>query len=512
MMSHAEDPPEKAELNKSVTLQNKDENGDGSGGLHPLSQIIDPGTFDPQAHWYERSVNAQIHPLVRFFCSLSTEQIVTRYCHMNPRTIPEVLHRWLLYSPKYLAWSGADLFHVTSAHGKRQMVVIEVNSSPSGQKSMPPLYEDDVQGGYRKLIERTFLPRLLQRRRLPSGGLAILYDKNAMEATGYAAAMADAFQEPVYLVPSYRTTSHDFIKFEDRVLHVKCPKKSEWVPIRGAFRYITQQPWSRIPVHTRTFILNPIVACLAGGRNKLVAAKAYDLFNAELAAHGLKIQIPYTIWDVSQEEVPLWVNRLGGKAVVKVPYSNAGQGVFTIVNQEELNAFSNTTFRYKSFIVQSLIGNYGWSSKGHEGLLYHIGTVPTSQGCTYVADVRMMIHHTVDGWKPLALYARRAQTALTRELQEGANSWAMLGTNLSVKKDDGSWGTDTSRLLMFDRKDFNLLGLGIDDLIEGFVQTILATIAIDLMADKLTSEKGTLKSSLFRSINNDPSLHAEIES
>jgi hypothetical protein len=64
---------------------------------------------------------------------------------------------------------------------------------------------------------------------------------------------------------------------------------------------------------------------------------------------------------------------------------------------------------------------------------------------------------------------------------------------------------------MFDRKDFNQLGLGIDDLIEGFVQTVLSTIAIDLMADKLTTEKGTLKQSLFRSVNNDPALHKEIE-
>jgi hypothetical protein len=257
--------------------------------------------------------------------------------------------------------------------------------------------------------------------------------------------------------------------------------------------------------------MNPIIACLAGGRNKLVASKAYDLFNAELIPKGLRIQTPYTIWDVHQEEVPLWVHRLGGKAVVKVPYSNAGQGVFTIMNEQELTRFSDTEFRYKSFIVQSMIGNYGWSSTGHEGLLYHIGTVPSVQCCTYVADVRMMIHHSQDGWKPLALYARRAQTPLVQELAPDTDSWSMLGTNLSVRQEDGGWSTDTSRLLMFDRKDFNQLGLGIDDLIEGFVQTVLSTIAIDLMADKLTTEKGTLKHSLFRSINNDPALHKEIE-
>jgi len=488
-----------------------DDSNDGSGALGLKVEDVLPGTFNPRNHWYERSLNAQIHPLVRYFCSLSTEQVVSRYCHMNPKTEPEALLKWLQYPPKAFAWSGADLFHVTSAQGKRQMVVIEVNSSPSGQKSMPPLYDDEEQGGYRRLIERTFLPRISQKRRLPAGGLAVIYDKNYMEASGYAAAMADLTGEIVHLVPAFKNSYHHFMRFSDRTLEIYSMTQNAWLPIRGAFRYVTQQPWTRIPVNTRSFILNPIIACLAGGRNKLVASKAYDFFNAELIPKGLRIQTPYTIWDVHQEEVPLWVHRLGGKAVVKVPYSNAGQGVFTIMNDQELNRFSETEFRYKSFIVQSLIGNYGWSSRGHEGLLYHIGTVPSVQCCTYVADVRMMIHHSQDGWKPLALYARRAQMPLAQKLDPDTDSWSMLGTNLSIKQEDGGWTTDTSRLLMFDRKDFNQLGLGIDDLIEGFVQTVLSTIAIDLMADKLTTEKGTLKQSLFRSINNDPALHKEIE-
>jgi hypothetical protein len=42
----------------------------------------------------------------------------------------------------------------------------------------------------------------------------------------------------------------------------------------------------------------------------------------------------------------------------------------------------------------------------------------------------------------------------------------MLGTNLSVKKDSGEWDTEANRLLLMDRKDFNRLGLGVDDLID----------------------------------------------
>ena len=93
---------------------------------------------------------------------------------------------------------------------------------------------------------------------------------------------------------------------------------------------MTQQPWNRIPPLTKTLIYNPVLICLAGGRNKLVASKAYDLYNASQISSGLKINTPETIWDVSQAEVPMWVQRMGGIAVVKVPYSNAGQGVYTI--------------------------------------------------------------------------------------------------------------------------------------------------------------------------------------
>lgn len=52
-------------------------------------------------------------------------------------------------------------------------------------------------------------------------------------------------------------------------------------------------------------------------------------------------------------QIPLWVKRMGGMAVVKVPYANAGQGVWTIVNDEELAAFMLIPHHYSAFIVQA---------------------------------------------------------------------------------------------------------------------------------------------------------------
>ena len=61
-----------------------------------------------------------------------------------------------------------------------------------------------------------------------------------------------------------------------------------------------------------------------------------------------------------------------------------------------------------------------------------------------------------------------------------------------------------------DRRDFNTLGLGLDDLIEAYIQTILSTIAIDRMAKKLMNTKGQFRHKLFKSLNDDPFLLNEI--
>jgi hypothetical protein len=256
--------------------------------------------------------------------------------------------------------------------------------------------------------------------------------------------------------------------------------------------------------------LNPVATCLSGGRNKLVAMKAYDIYNAELEMSGLHIRTPRTIGDVAKHEVPLWVRRFGGHAVVKVPYSNAGQGVFTIVNQRELDRFMEMEGPYDRYVVQSLIGNYVWSSVERAGRFYHVGTIPDRHGHIYVADLRVMVCGGSDGFRPLAIYARRSRKPLPAVLDEGLCSWDFLGTNLSERLPDGSWSASTERLLLMDRRDFNTIGIGTDDLIEAYIQTVLATIAIDKMTASLVTQKGDLRRGLFRSLDDDPALFEEI--
>jgi hypothetical protein len=477
--------------------------------MKTITEKISPGSFEPNNHWYPKALNAQIHPLVSYFMNLDPGRIINRYCHLNPQVDKAKLEEILSYQTKHFFHAGADLFHVTDAHGNRKMVVIETNSSPSGQKSMPLIDENREKGGYAIYMARTFRKVLKSKRTKIKGKLAVIYDKNYMEASGYAAAMADEFQEEVLLAPFFRQDENPPVRFVDKLMEVR-DAEGIWHPIRAAFRYVTQKPWDRIPVHSKTVILNPIISCLAGGRNKMMAAKAYDFFNAEIRPYGLAIKTPETIWDVNKNEIPLWVRKMGGQAVVKIPYANAGQGVYTLVNQEELDAFMEQDFEYGMFIVQSLVGNYNWSSITSEGKYYHVGTMPNNKNNSYVADIRMIVGSFAEGLRPMAIYARRAKDPLVDEIKSGTESWGILGTNLSIKNEDGSFSTDSSRLVMMDRRDFNKLGVSVDDLIEGYIQTVLSMIAIDKMAQTLINQKGQFRTRLFKSLNDDPSLINEI--
>lgn len=468
-----------------------------------------PSQFSPARHFYPRVLNATMHPLVASFMRQSHHQIAQRYCHLNPRVDLDTLLSLLQRCNKQLQWAGTDLFYTTTDQGVRRMIVVETNSCPSGNKSTPILSEDDERGGYSRLLTHAFLP-LLRKRNLPKGGLAVLYDKNGMEASGYAAALADLTGEPVYLTPM---PSDQLIaaRFDQGVLSVMTPEGA-WTPIRAAFRYVTQRPWNRIPCATRTVISNPIIGCLAGGRNKLIAATAYELLNAQLAESGLEIRTPETVRGVSFAELPLWVERFGGYAVIKNPYSNAGQGVWTITSQRDFDEFRDAHHTYDQFIVQALIGNSQWSSVQRGARHYHVGTMPNRRGDIFVADLRMTVASGPDGFKPVAIYARRTSTPLPNHLDSDQPSWPILGTNLSISEGGGAWSADTDRLLLMDSRDFNKLGVGIDDLVEGYIQAVLSSVAIDEMAIKLsqTRHRGKLKRRLFQSLNQDPKLFSEI--
>jgi len=165
-----------------------------------------------------------------------------------------------------------------------------------------------------------------------------------------------------------------------------------------------------------------IVSCLAGGRNKSMAAKAYEMYNNECRQSGLLIRTPETQWDICKADTRQAIEKMGGHGVIKVPYANAGQGVYTITQPKELDEFMNEKHRYDKFIIQSLVGNATWSSETTDGKFYHVGTIPDKKLRTYVADLRMMVCASREsGFQPVAIYARRAEMPLLTDPAENPN-------------------------------------------------------------------------------------------
>jgi hypothetical protein len=109
-------------------------------------------------------------------------------------------------------------------------------------------------------------------------------------------------------------------------------------------------------------------------------------------------------------------------------------------------------------------------------------SLPLTDGGVYVADIRFMIAAGVAGYEPIPVYARRARRPLTNAISADCTSWDMLGTNLSYKDGAGLWQTDEERLVMLDEANFSRLGLSAHDLIEAYVQSVMAAVAIDRRA------------------------------
>ena len=136
--------------------------------------------FDPHQHWYPRALNAQLHPMVETFLSLGNVRIVERFCHLNPAVHKAQLTALLTSRSRVFRWSGADLFNVTNSRGKRQMIVVETNSCPSGQKSMPIQSLEQDNDGYHQLIRSTFQQLMKEaeaKEPLVQGALAVIFDK-----------------------------------------------------------------------------------------------------------------------------------------------------------------------------------------------------------------------------------------------------------------------------------------------------------------------------------------------
>jgi hypothetical protein len=89
------------------------------------------------------------------------------------------------------------------------------------------------------------MPTLQSAQDLPEGILAVLYDKNKMEASGYAAVLADLTGETVMLVPFYDNEENPRARFtDDGVLEVRIGKEFVFILVFLCLLFIPlQRAW-----------------------------------------------------------------------------------------------------------------------------------------------------------------------------------------------------------------------------------------------------------------------------
>ena len=234
---------------------------------------------------------------------------------------------------------------------------------------------------------------------------------------------------------------------------------------------------------------------------------------------GLDLLIPTTVHGVAFDELRDLITSMDYRAVVKVPYSNCGQGVFTMLNQAEMERFLAMPHHYDLYVVQSVIGSAEWADSADAPVTGAAASSPWfHRGCVvggrpYVFDLRSLVVSTPEGFRPLAFCARRAAMPLdSAPAALVKDSFAMLGTNLTVIAEKGSLNvhvtdqTDTSRLHLVDVDYQAVLGLCRDDLVDAYIQSCLATRAIDDRAVLgLQAQGGESKHAA------DPALLAQLE-
>ena len=85
---------------------------------------------------------------------------------------------------------------------------------------MPLVLDNEEFGGYGAVMNHTFRG-ILARTDTSIGGLAVVYDKNYMEASGYASVMAEIMKESVYLVEYLINDPDPPVKWVNRLMHVR---------------------------------------------------------------------------------------------------------------------------------------------------------------------------------------------------------------------------------------------------------------------------------------------------
>lgn len=135
----------------------------------------------------------------------------------------------------------------------------------------------------------------------------------------------------------------------------------------------------------------------------------------------------------------------------------------------------------------------------------------------YAYSFRIVACNSPTGFKMITICCARAPAPFAKngEAAEIAPN-ALLNKIRTVHENDvyitniGPNPNGEERSFYVDDAGMKGMGIGMDDVIDGFMQTVYSIHAIDNMCKKLTMEDGELNMQLLTELNPDPQLLAEV--
>ena len=96
-------------------------------------EVIRPDVpIDQAEFFYAQVLNKSLHPVIKRLLWSTNAEFARKYCEILKNACESSLLKIMNNEAKYYRWAGADLMRARDVEGNEKMVVIEMNSCPSG--------------------------------------------------------------------------------------------------------------------------------------------------------------------------------------------------------------------------------------------------------------------------------------------------------------------------------------------------------------------------------------------
>lgn len=134
----------------------------------------------------------------------------------------------------------------------------------------------------------------------------------------------------------------------------------------------------------------------------------------------------------------------------------------------------------------------------------------------YAYSFRVLACNSPSGFKMITICCARAPAPFAKHGETAEIAPGLLNKITTVHEDDvyitniGTKVDGEMRSFYLDDAGMKGMGVTMDDVIDGFMQTVYSIHALDNMCKKLTMENGELNLQLLQELNPDPQLLAEV--